>query len=114
MKFCVSDENPSPQNFGIPEGEKIKHDVGSKIELKYTWKFNQAVNWSTRLYAFTNYKYVQGDWENTFNFNVTSHLTTTLNFHLRYDKSAAKHEDWKYWQLKEILSFGLAYRFATN
>lgn len=114
MKFCISDENPSPQNFGIPEGKKVKHDIGSKIEMKYTWKFNRAVNWSTRLYAFTNYKYVQGDWENTFNFSVTSNLTTTLNFHLRYDKSAAKHEDWNYWQLKEILSFGLAYRFATN
>ena len=114
LKYCLSKENPAPQNFGIKEGHKTKHDVGSKIDLKFNWKFNQAIRWETRVYAFTNYKYVQGDWQNTFNFNVTSNLTTTLNVHLRYDKSAAKNEDWDYWQLKEILSFGLAYRFATD
>ena len=114
LKYCLSKENPAPQNFGIKEGHKTKHDVGSKIDLKFNWKFNQAIRWETRVYAFSNYKYVQGDWQNTFNFNVTSNLTTALNVHLRYDKSAAKHEDWNYWQLKEILSFGLAYRFATD
>ena len=34
--------------------------------------------------------------------------------HLRYDNGAAKHEDWKYWQFKEILSFGLTYRFSMQ
>ncbi len=113
MKYCMSKENPAPTNFGISSGQ-MKHDVGSKIEARFSWKFNHAINWSTRLYTFTNYKFVQGDWENTFNFNVTSYLTTRLNVHLRYDKSVNKHEVWDYWQLKEILSFGLSYRFATN
>ncbi len=113
MKYCMSKENPSPGNFGISEGQ-MKHDVGSKVDLRFNVKFNHAINWSSRIYAFSNYKYVQGDWENTFNFNVTSYLTTRLNVHLRYDKSAKRHDEWKYWQLKEILSFGLSYRFATN
>lgn len=114
MKYCKSDDNPAPSSFGIAEGHHFKHDVGSKLELKYTWKFSPSISWTTRLYAFTNYDYVQGDWENTFDFSVTSHLTTKLYVHLRYDKSATKDVDWKYWQMKEILSFGLAYKFATD
>ena len=46
--------------------------------------------------------------------DVVRHLETKLYLHLRYDKSHTRDVDWRYWQLKEILSFGLTYRFATN
>lgn len=114
MKICKSDVNPSPTAFGINEGHHTSHDVGSKLESKMYLKFNQSISWSSRLYVFTNYEYVQGDWENTFNFSVTRNLITQFYTHLRYDKSAAKNDKWNYWQFKEILSFGLTYRFATN
>ena len=114
MKMCTSDVNPSPGNFGIKDGHHTVHDVGSKLEAKVNCKFNQAISWSSRLYVFSNYEYVQGDWENTFNFNVTRNLITQFYTHLRYDKSAKRNDKWNYWQFKEILSFGLTYRFATN
>lgn len=114
MKLCKTDVNPSPTNFGIREGHHTIHNVGSKLESKLNIKFNSSISWSSRLYVFSNYEYVQGDWENTFNFNVTSHLITQFYTHLRYDKSVNKNEKWNYWQFKEILSFGLTYRFATN
>ena len=70
--------------------------------------------WSSRLYVFTNYSYVQGDWENTFDFSITRYLNTKIYTHLRFDKSHTWDPDWRYWQFKEILSFGLTYRFSTN
>ncbi|MGM9804403.1 MAG: DUF3078 domain-containing protein [Muribaculaceae bacterium] len=114
MKMCISDENPSATRFGIKEGHHTAHDVGSKLEARVSCKFNQSVSWSSRLYVFSNYEYVQGDWENTFNFNVTRNLITQFYTHLRYDKSAARNDKWNFWQFKEILSFGITYRFATN
>ncbi len=114
MKICRDIVNIDPTKFGIEEGHHLKHSFGSTVEMKFEWKITPSINWKTRFYAFTDYKTVQGDWENTFLFLVSSHLSTQIFTHLRYDKSRPRSEDWKYWQFKEILSFGLTYKFATK
>ncbi|MBO4814599.1 MAG: DUF3078 domain-containing protein [Muribaculaceae bacterium] len=114
LKICRDIDRLDPTAFGIDPGHHTKHSFGSNLEAKLNWKIRNNIIWTSRLYAFTNYEYVQGDWENTFDFSITRHLNTKLYVHLRYDKSSPWHADWKYWQLKEILSFGLTYRFSTN
>ena len=114
MKICRDIVNLDPVSFGIDAGHHTKHSFGSNLEAKATVQFSRAISWSTRLYAFTNYEYVQGDWENTFTFSVTRHLNTQIFTHLRYDKSSPWNDDWRYWQFKEILSFGLTYHFSTK
>ena len=114
LKICRNITDLKPTSFGIDAGHHTKHNVGSNLECKFVWRFNASIGWTSRLYAFTNYEYVQGDFENTFDFYITRHLQTRLYVHLRYDKSRARDDDWRYWQLKEILSLGLTYRFATN
>ena len=114
MKYCRDIEKLNPVSFGIDEGHHFAHSFGSKLEAKTNWKISPNISWASRFYVYSNYEYAQGDWENTFNFNVTSHLITQFYTHLRYDKSVNKNEKWNYWQFKEILSFGLAYRFATD
>lgn len=114
MKICRDIEHLDPTSFGIDVGHRTKHTFGSNLEAKWVINFTPSISWSSRLYTFTNYHYVQGDWENTFSFSITRHLNTQIYAHLRYDKSRPYDEEWKYWQFKEILSFGLTYRFATN
>lgn len=114
LKTCRNIEDLNPTSFGIDAGHHTKHSFGSKMEGKFIWAISPAVQWTTRLYAFTNYEWAQGDWENTLNFSVTRHLSTQFYLHLRYDKSHTWDPDWHYWQLKEILSFGLTYRFSTE
>lgn len=114
MKICRDIVHLNPTSFGIEAGRKTKHNFGSNIEAKWTINFTPVISWNARLYAFTDYSYVQGDWENTFSFNVTRHLSTMINVHLRYDKSRPYDMNWKYWQFKELLSFGLTYRVSTN
>lgn len=114
MKICRDIINIDPTKFGIEAGHHTKHSFGSNFEMKFEWKITPSISWKTRVYAFTDYKYVQGDWENTFSFSVSSHLNTQIFTHLRYDKSRPWSEDWKYWQFKEILSFGLTYKFTTK
>lgn len=114
MKICRNITDIDPTVFGIDPGHHTKHSFGSNLEAKLNWKISNNITWASRFYVFTNYEYAQGDWENTFDFSITRHLNTKLFVHLRYDKSHAWHPDWKYWQLKEILSLGLTYRFSTN
>ena len=114
MKICRDIVKFDPTKFGIEAGHHTKHNFGSNIEAKFEWKITPSITWKTRFYAFTDYKYVQGDWENTLSFAVNSFLNTQIFTHLRFDKSRPWNEDWKYWQFKEILSFGLTYKFATK
>ena len=114
LKICRDIIKLDPTKFGIEAGHHTKHSFGSTVEAKFEWKITPSISWKTRLYAFTDYNYVQGDWENTFTFSVSSHLSTQIFTHLRYDKSRPWNKDWRYWQFKEILSFGLTYRFATK
>ena len=114
LKICRDIVKIDPTKFGIEAGHHLKHSFGSTVEMKFEWKITPSINWKTRVYAFTDYKYVQGDWENTFTFLVNSFLSTQIFTHLRYDKSRPWNQDWRFWQFKEILSFGLTYKFATK
>lgn len=114
MKICRDIIKLDPTKFGIDAGHHTKHSFGSNLECKFSWKIRANINWDSRLYVFTNYHYAQGDWENTLDFSVTRHLNTKIFTHLRYDKSRPRHEEWKYWQFKEILSFGLTYKFSIE
>jgi len=114
IKMCRDIVGLDPTKFGIDAGHHTKHSFGSSVEAKFEWKITPSITWKTRFYAFTDYNYAQGDWENTLSFAVNSFLNTQIFTHLRYDKSRPWNKDWKYWQLKEILSFGLTYKFATK
>ena len=113
MKYCRNISDISPTEFGIKEGHHAKHDFGSSINGNLKWKFNAYITWSAQLDFFTNYKYVQANWQNTFDFYVTRHLSTQIYTHLRFDRNHPRDDKWRYFQFRESLSFGLTYRFAT-
>lgn len=108
--ICYRDTRVTAYN-----GKKVLNQYGSNIEAKLTWKPVYNISYSTRLYAFTNYEYLQGDWEHTLAFEINRFLSTQIYVHLRYDSSAKQLEGtkWHRWQLKEILSFGFAYKFSS-
>ena len=113
LKYCRNITDIDPTRFGIDAGHHCKSTVGSNFEAKWLWRFTPSVMLSSRLYMFTNYQYVQGDWENTLDLSIGKYLTTQLYTHLRFDRSRERDDDWNYWQFKEILSLGVVYRFAT-
>lgn len=102
-------------NFGINEGHRSVSEIGSNAEVKVKWDIMWNISYNSRLFVFSNYEYVQGDWQNTFNFSFNRYLSTQLYVHLRYDSSKPPVEGtkWHRWQLKEILSFGFQYQFKT-
>lgn len=114
MKTCFHPDM-NPGSFGIKPGHKTVHEIGSSAEGKLMWKMTNNISYQSRLFMFTDYDYYQGDWENTFSFQINRFLSTKIYVHLRYDSSTPYNADtrWHVWQLKEILSFGFDYKFNT-
>ena len=83
--------------------------------MKFEATINYNIHYTTRLFIFTDYSYIQGDWENTVTFDINRFLSTQLQFRLRYDSSTPRVENsrWHLWQINEVLSFGFNYRFST-
>ncbi len=97
-------------NYGIEAGKHARHDLGSKIEVNFDYQITKDISYKTRFYYFTGrYEYVQMDWENTINFQVSKYISTKLFFHTRFDDLAPRNDNWKYFQFKQYLMLGLNY-----
>lgn len=107
--LASKDVDPIP--FGVKKGLTKLSEVGSRVQVTYTWKIIPAIVWDSRFSYFTNYKRIESEWENTFNFVLNRYLSTKLFLHARYDDSAKPAEGEGYFQLKELLSFGINYRW---
>lgn len=114
MKTCIN-RRMNETAFGIKEGRKTVMEYGSSSECKLFWQISHNISYRSRLSVFTDYDYLQGDWENTLSFNINRLLSTQIYAHLRYDSTSPYRDgsSWHKWQLKEILSFGFSYRFSS-
>ena len=107
----VGNKRVDETQFGVKENRKVRHDIGSRLKYIMEWKMFSTVTWSSRLEYFTNYKKVEAEWENTFNFILNRYLSTKVFVHTRFDDGIAKKDGKSYFQLKELLSFGINYKW---
>lgn len=98
-------------SFGVDEGHHTKWELGSNVTINYKWTVFKNVNWSGRIYYYTNYKKAQIEWENTIDFVINRFLTSRLFLYPRFDDSVARSEDGSYFQFNETLSIGLNVSF---
>lgn len=99
-----------PAAFNVEPGHKTANLFGSKFTGNLTWKIIPSIVWESKLDYFTTYDTVIASWENTFNFVLNRYLSTKLFVHARYDDGVKLTEDNRsYFQLQEVLSFGLNY-----
>ena len=113
LKTCFSVRIDHLQ-FNIAADRHTHSEIGSNAELTLSWDISSNISWKSRLFLFTDYSYFLGDWENTIVFNINKFLSTQIYLHPRFDSSADRNTSWRYWSLKEILSFGLSYTFSTK
>ena len=97
---------------GLEAGRHTKNEFGSGCTFDLNWTFSDLIKWKTRLYAYTTYKRMQMEWENTVTFQFNKYLSSNLFVYPRFDDSTAnKDASLGYWQFKEYLSIGFAYAF---
>ena len=114
LKVCI-DKDIDPTQFNIKPGHKTHNEYGSSGEVNMTWQATSNISMRTRLFAFTDYNYFQGNVETTWDFAINKFLSTQIYANLRYDSSSDFNlSRWHHWMLKEILSFGLSYTFSTK
>ncbi|KAA6314528.1 hypothetical protein EZS27_034866, partial [termite gut metagenome] len=107
----VGNDKVNEKRFGLEEGRHSLNDFGSKLQTTLAWTIVPTVTLNSRLYYFTNYKKIEAEWENTLNFMLNRYLSTKIFLHFRYDDGIQRMKDYNYFQLNELLSFGLNYKW---
>ena len=105
----VGSKDVDETKYGIEKGKRVVHSFGSQIKPKFTWKMFNNITWESSLDFYTSYEFVRTEWENTFDFKVSKYLSTKIYIHARFDDSTKPKSGDSYFQLKELLSFGLSY-----
>lgn len=99
----VHDSRVSETSYGVDAGKCSKNRFGSSITSKLEWRITNDLSLSSRLYYFTDYKSVQAEFENTFNFAMSRHFSSRLYLFPRFDDQ----KDDKI-QMKEMFTFGFS------
>lgn len=108
--YIANDSIVNPSAFNVKEGRSTASLFGSKITANLDWKIAKNISYVSKLEYFTTYEKVIASWENTFNFNLNKYLSTQVFIHARFDDGVTLTEDNdSYFQLKEMLTFGLTY-----
>ncbi len=106
--------NIPAKSFGLEPGKNQLHDLGSSLRMQFSHAFSPEVQVESKLFFYTNYTKVEFDWEIVGNFRVNRFLSTKILLNPRYDNTMIlKGADKAKWQFKEMITFGLSYRFLN-
>lgn len=95
--------------YGIEEGH-FKQDFGTQLVITIpTYQITSFLDVYSRLEYYTDYHRAFFQWETKFNVALSKYFTASLMVNTRFDDSVAAHENWKFWQLKELFTLGVAY-----
>ncbi|WP_455672873.1 DUF3078 domain-containing protein [Phocaeicola sp.] len=110
LMYISNDRIENPAAFNVEPGHRAANLFGSKFTGNLNWKIIPSIVWESKLEYFTTYEKVIASWENTFNFVLNRYLSTKIFVHARYDDGVTLTEDNRsYFQLQEMLTFGLNY-----
>lgn len=111
MNYLRDIENFSPKSFGIDPGKHFGSELGGKLTANLSWKFSDQLKWTSKYYYYTDFKYVDTDFENTFDLALNNYFTVSLYLHLKLDDRLKRDPGEPLLQTQELFSFGMMYRW---
>lgn len=116
FRQTIDDEINLSKHFkkkeGADEYPTMENLFGSTINATLNFQINKNVSWYSRFYYNTNYKRIEGEWENRFSFAWSRFFSTNITLNMRYDDGVARSDDFdSLLQLNELLSFGFNYKW---
>jgi hypothetical protein len=114
LRYIAGGDDVIIKEYKMRDGLRHQNDFGSKIEANCKFTIVKNLVWKSRLYYYTTYKYVEAEWENVLTYSFSRYIQTEFFTLWRFDDN----RDMKYWdeklgffQFREYLTLGLAYKF---
>jgi hypothetical protein len=111
MNYLYDIKNFKSSNYGIEDGKHFGKELGSKIAANLTWAFSEQLKWTSKFYYYTDFTYVDTDWENTLDMTLNNNFTTSIYVHLKADDRLERAPGESLIQMQELFSFGMMYHW---
>ena len=95
--------------YSLKEGHHTLNDFGSSATCNFTWKPSSTFSYQTRLWAYTTYRRVEAEWENTFTLQLSKLISAKLFVYPRFDDGSTRDDKYGYFQFREYTSLGFSY-----
>ena len=103
----VTEEN----GFNAGRG-RARHDFGTQLVVTIpTYQLTSFLDVYSRLEYYTDYHRAFFQWETKFNVALSKYFTASLMLNTRFDDSVSRNDNWQFWQLKELFTLGVAYKW---
>ena len=109
FRYVHHDELTEAYGLGL---KHYKQDFGTQFVVTIpTYQLTSFLDVYSRLEYYTNYHRAFFQWETKFNVALSKYFTASLMLNARFDDSVSRDINWQYWQLKELFTLGVAYKW---
>jgi len=111
MSYLYDNVHLKVSDYGIDPGKHLNCEWGSKLAATLYWKISEQMQLRSNFYYFTDFTYIDTDWENTLDMNFNNYFATSVYFHLKLDDRLKRPPGESLIQMQELFSFGMVYHW---